>query len=86
MLIWDNPIKFKKSRIKTSTRICLSAIVLWVAAIMVGGWINWDAIGNCGESPFDRLDGLILVGVIAIILLKFILGGVIDKKPDSKSE
>ena len=28
----------------------------------------------------------IIVGVIGIILLKFILGGLIDKKPDSKSE
>jgi hypothetical protein len=79
-------MKFKKLRIKTSTRICLTAIVLWVAAIMIGSWINWDGIGNCQDNPFDRSDGLIAVGVIAITLLKFILGGVIDKKPNRKSK
>ena len=53
---------------------------------MVGSWINWDGIGNCQDNPFDRSDGLIAVGVIAITLLKFILGGVIDKKPNRKSK
>ena len=71
-------MKFKSLKIKTSTRICLTAIVLWVAAMWVGKLLDGYLFGEFSE--------LIVVGVIAFTLLKFILEGVIDKEPDSKSE
>ena len=70
---------------KTSTRLCLSSIVLWVAFICVKHM--WDTDGFFIIDYFIEYQiQKIIVGVIGIILLKFILGGLIDKKPDSKSE
>ena len=70
---------------KTSTRLCLSSIVLWVTFICVKHL--WDTDGFFIIDYFIEYQiQKIIVGVIGIILLKFILGGLIDKKPDSKSE
>ena len=52
---------------------------------MLVGNLMGDGITG-GDTAFYKADGLIVVGVIAIILLKFILGGVIDKKPNRKSK
>jgi hypothetical protein len=77
VLIWDNPMKV------TSTKICLIAVVPWVASILVGKSMGDGITG--GDKAFYKADGLTVVDVIAFTLLKFILEVVIDKKSDSKS-
>jgi hypothetical protein len=81
VLIWDNPMEI------TSTKICLTAVVLWVAREWEIAWVYQD--GNLNE-----IAGVTVLefGLLAIIILKFIprlfklTGRLIDKGYDSKSE
>jgi uncharacterized protein YneF (UPF0154 family) len=61
---------------KTSTRIALAAIIIWVA-FLVGG-VEADLFDFRG----DNRNELIVIGVVVCILLKFVLGVFIDKKKE----
>jgi thiamine transporter ThiT len=65
---------------KTSTRIFLAAIVVWIAFIVGGQKADLFSLYS------DDMQELVIGGVVLCILLKFILGALVDKKSDSKSE
>jgi hypothetical protein len=86
VLIWDNPMEI------TSTKICLTAVVLWVAFIWVAR--EWEIAWVYQDGNLNEIAGVTVLefGLLAIIILKFIprlfklTGRLIDKGYDSRSE
>lgn len=61
---------------KTSTRIMLAAMILWVPfmLILVG---KEDMFGNIYSSDVETYT---IIGLVVILLLRLVLGSFIDKK------
>ena len=76
----------------TSTKTCLTAVVLWVAFIWVAR--EWGIAWVYQDGNLKEIAGVTVLefGLLAIIILKFIprlfrlTGRLIDKGYDSKSE
>lgn len=60
---------------KTSTRIMLAAMILWVSSILF--FMATGILSHYGDVQFYFY---VLVGPVAFLLLKLVLGSLIDKK------